>query len=403
MRSLRIVITALHYHLDNPSGAARLALDEAEYLASLGHGVWLVTQDLSSSKPEKVSRAGLHVLRYPASQLRAFDPRRMWVHQERTRDILSRHVGSDVDLVRGHALLSYDGAVSLYGASAKSCYAVHSPVRLEMQASSRGATMLKRIYFSINARLTHRIERRCLEVSNCVTCDSNYTRSLIGQLHGAEIQQKVKVIPGWVDFEKFQIIPDRQEAKTRLGWSTDQPVFFTLRRLVPRMGLDRLLYALRQVRSAGWKFHLVIGGSGPLRNKLETLVRELDLQECVCFAGFVPEDVLPLMYAAADAFVLPTVELECFGLIALEALACGRPVLATPVGAIPEVVGRVEKGWLAQDASADAIAQLLLSFLTDTLPMHSPEQLRATVLQHYSRERVLKQLVAVAFGTTDYD
>jgi len=167
------------------------------------------------------------------------------------------------------------------------------------------------------------------------------------------------------------------------------------------MGLDRLLYALREVKSTGQEFCLVIGGTGPLRTQLETLTEDLGLKRYVHFTGFVPDDILPLMYGAADAFVLPTAELECFGLIALEALACGRPVLATPVGAIPEVVGRFEERWLAENTSVHAISQLLIDFLRGVLPSHDPAALREIVAKHYSREYVLEQLVATALGTRD--
>jgi glycosyltransferase involved in cell wall biosynthesis len=118
----------------------------------------------------------------------------------------------------------------------------------------------------------------------------------------------------------------------------------------------------------------------------------------VHFLGRVPENILPQMYAAADVFVIPTAELECFGLIALEALACGRPVLATPVGAIPEVVGRIEPRWLAQNQSVEAISRLIIGFLGGELPSHDPERLRQIVAQTYSTENALRQLVAVATG-----
>ena len=253
---------------------------------------------------------------------------------------------------------------------------------------------MQRLRLAVTGRLAHRIEHRCLESANCITADSNYTKHLLGQLHGPGIQQRTEVIPGWVDLNRFHIIPDRQKVKAELGWPADIPVFFTLRRLVPRMGLDRLLYAFQKVKSAGWVFHLVVGGSGPLRKWLETLVGELDLKDCVSFAGRVPEARLPLLYGSADAFVLPTAELECFGLIALEALACGRPVLGTPVGAIPEVLGRFEKNWLAHNASIEAIAQLLISFLQGALPNHDPVILRTKVAENYMREQVLEQLMA---------
>jgi glycosyltransferase involved in cell wall biosynthesis len=128
------------------------------------------------------------------------------------------------------------------------------------------------------------------------------------------------------------------------------------------------------------------------------MVRDLGLERAVQFVGYVPEEVLPRMYAAADAFVLPTTELECFGLIAVEALACGRPVLATPVGAIPEILAEVEPHWLAVDESTEAIAQLLIAFLERKLPHHDPAHLRAAVARRYSKREVLNRLIHTTIG-----
>ena len=100
--------------------------------------------------------------------------------------------------------------------------------------------------------------------------------------------------------------------------------------------------------------------------------------------GLVSDDVLPIMYGAADAFVLPTAALEGFGLIAVEALACGTPVLATPVGAIPELLSDVEPAWLAADATGEAIASLVGRFFSGGLPRHDPLELRRFVEKRYS-------------------
>ena len=396
---MRIVITMLHYYLDQPSGSARLAFDEAMHMAGQGHDVWIVTQDTSGNKPECCFQNGLHVLRYRTPGFSNFDPRRVSIHQQKTKDLLIRYVGHNVDLVHGHSLLQYQGTLSFYGDKVRTCYSVHSPVLLEMRAIKRGAPFLQRLKFSITGYLTYVIEHQCLEKSNYITAFSVYTKDLLGHLHGKKIKHRTHVIPGWVDLERFKIIPNRDEIKLSLGWPTDIPVLFTLRRLVPRMGLDNLLYALRYLRSKGYKFYLVIGGSGPLRTQLESLAEKLGLKQCVHFAGFVQDDILPLMYGAADAFVLPTAELECFGIIALEALACGRPVLATPVGAIPEVLGRFEQKWLAENNSISALSKLLRDYLSGALPNHDPIKLREIVAMHYSREHVLKELVGAALGT----
>lgn len=400
---MRAVIPMIQYYPDHPSGSARLAFDEAVFLAKAGHEVWVVTQDTSGSKPEYRFQDGLHVLRYPAPRFRQFDPRRIWAHQKRTKDLLARYVGPQVDLFHGHSLLHYDGALSLYAGKVRTCYSVHSPVRLEMAATGRGAPVPRRLGLLLTAHLTHEIEGRCLERSDCITAFSEYTKAMLGRLHGDGVRSRIQVIPGWVDLDRFRIIQDCEAAKSQLGWPRGVPVFFTLRRLAPRMGLDRLLYALREVKASGWEFYLVMGGRGPLRAQLETLAEDLGLKGHVHFTGLVPDDTLPIMYAAADAFVLPTVELECFGLIALESLACGRPVLATPVGAIPEVVGRFEKRWLAEENSVHATSQLLIDFLRGALPSHEPMELREIASRYYSREHVLGQLVAVALGGGNMD
>ena len=223
---------------------------------------------------------------------------------------------------------------------------------------------------------------------------SEYTHGLLGSLYGKDIQSRTKILPGWVDLAKYQIQTERQAIKSQLGWPTDKPVFFTLRRLVPRMGLDRLLSAMRIVQHLGFKFHLVIGGDGSMRHYLEDLANQLEIRQSVSFVGYVPDRTLPLMYAAADAFLLPTTELECFGLIVLESLACGRPVLSTPIGAIPEIINQVEPEWLAKNASVEAIAQLIIEFLQGKLPNHDPRNLREFITNHYSKEILLPRLIS---------
>lgn len=390
---MRVLIPMLYYYPDHPSGSVRLAFDEAVYLAGQGHEVWVITQDPTGAQPEYTLRDGLHVLQYASPKVGTFSPRRARIHQDLVYDLLRRHLREPVDLVHGHALLQYDGALRLYRKRARCAYSVHSPTKLEVQVSSRGQSLMKRIKNNITAHLSHQIEARCLAQSDIVTSDSVYTQTILGELHTPDIAARVRVVPGWVDTQRFQIAQDRQALKQQLGWPTDTPTLFTLRRLVPRNGLDQLLYALEIVMKAGHSFKLFIGGSGPLRAELEQLAAQLGLTEYVCFLGFVPDDDLPHLYAAADLFVLPTSALECFGLITLEAWATGRPVLATPVAAIPEIMTQIEPAWLTRDASPQAIAEGIVRYLAGELPKHPPEALREFVVANYSSERVIPQLV----------
>jgi len=394
----RVVIPVLFYHPDRPSGADRLGYDEAQYLARLGHEVWVVAQDARGDQPEYAFRDGLHVLHYSVPRIGMFSPKRRTIHQQRVRDLLSKHVGNKVDLVHGQTLLGYDAALSLYGDRTRTCYSVHSPVKLEMLAESRGLPLGVRFKQFITAQVTHRIERRCLVRSTVITSDSSFTQSVIGRLHKASLREKTQVVPGWVEVDRFQIAEDRAGIKRKLGWSSKVPVFFTLRRLVPRNGIDNLLKALRKVRDRGYDFQMMIGSTGSMMDKLKKLNSELGLEDRIHFLGRVSDEDMMLMYAAADVFLLPTAELECFGLIILEAFASGRPVLATPVGAIPEIVAQVEPQWLARDSSVDSIAELIERYLGGQIPEHAPQELRNFVAARYSSEKVIPRLVKAALG-----
>jgi glycosyltransferase involved in cell wall biosynthesis len=395
---LRIVVTALWYHPEHPSGSSRLAWDEARYLAALGHDVWLVAMDGGAGEPEHVVEAGVHVLRYRRPRWAGVDPTGR--HVRVIERLLRRHLGTGVDVVHGHMLLPTIAALDLYGARARTCYSLHSPVRAELMAARRGAALLERLRLRVAAAVRSRTEARVLAQSEVVTCDSAFARSLVREIHGAVVADRMRVMPGWVDLARFAIIEDRVAAKRALGWPTDRPVLFCLRRFVPRMGLDSLVAAAADLRSSGGAFHLVMAGDGPLRPGLVQRARQLGLAESVDFPGGVSDGQLPVMFGAADAFVLPTAQLECFGLIAIEALACGRPVLATPAGAIPETLGAIEPRWLAKDTSAKAIADLVGAHLAGRLPSRQPRVLREFVERAFADVTRLPALAALAVTRT---
>jgi glycosyltransferase involved in cell wall biosynthesis len=126
------------------------------------------------------------------------------------------------------------------------------------------------------------------------------------------------------------------------------------------MGLENLIKALKIVVPKAPRIYLVLGGEGPLKRDLEALAKDLELDERMSFVDFVPEDQLPRYYRMADLFILPTRELEGFGLVTLESLASGVPVLGTPVGGTTEILGRLDSAYLFADTSPESLAELIL-------------------------------------------
>jgi glycosyltransferase involved in cell wall biosynthesis len=194
---------------------------------------------------------------------------------------------------------------------------------------------------------------------------------------------KIHIIPGGVDISRFQLNLARQDARTQLNWPQDRPILFTPRRLVHRMGLDKLITALIQVKKQVPDVWLAIAGKGPLREALEQQVQDLKLEENVKFLGFLPDEDLPIAYQAADLTVMPSQSLEGFGLVLLESLACGTPALCTPVGGMPEVVEPFYPALVTQSADEKAIAERLIDFLTGRLELPSRQACREYAVNNF--------------------
>jgi glycosyltransferase involved in cell wall biosynthesis len=395
---VRVVLTSLYFFPDRPGGHEQLAWDHAVGLSREGHEAFLVAEAGDRPCEERVVVDGVRVLRYVNPRRGGLDPRRAVSHQRAVDALLARHVEGCVDAVVGHTLFSYLAALRRFGPGAISTYCVHSPVRSEYAVAALGNSALERARLAVAGRLLNRVERRALTASTTVIALSSFTRSLLERNHGETIARRIRVVPGWVDGARFAPVEDVPAVRRVLGLPDDGPVLFTLRRLVPRMGLENLIEACARLRTSGASFSLFIGGEGPLRPALETRVRVAGLSDRISFLGRIPEETLPRWYAAADAFLLPTAELECFGLVALEAMASGRPVLATPVGAIPEIVGRYEKEWLSRDASVKELQDLVGRFLGGSLPRWDPHRLHSAVVRDFGREAVLPRLIALSLG-----
>jgi glycosyltransferase involved in cell wall biosynthesis len=152
------------------------------------------------------------------------------------------------------------------------------------------------------------------------------------------LSANVDVIPPGVDVEAFRP-GDRDAARAALGLD-GAPVVFAARRLVPRMGLEDAVAALARSRHAGAV--LVIAGDGPHRDALAAAARAHGVADRVRLLGRVSDEDLVRWYQAADCVVVPSRELEGFGLVALEALACGAPVVATDEAGAHDAVARLD-------------------------------------------------------------
>jgi D-inositol-3-phosphate glycosyltransferase len=169
-------------------------------------------------------------------------------------------------------------------------------------------------------------------------------------------------------------------AKRQLGLANDKVILF-VGRIEPLKGVERLLRAMTYLRNIQGLRLVIIGGdeySQPEIEKLRRLSRELHIQDLITFRGLIKHEQLPYFYSAADACVVPSYY-ESFGLVALESLACGTPVVATDVGDLKSIIRQGETGYVVTGNNPQDLADKINLLLTKTMDTKSALSVRASV------------------------
>ena len=190
-------------------------------------------------------------------------------------------------------------------------------------------------------------ERDIAREADRIVVASRDEQELLVRHYGADAGH-IAVVPCGVNLDLFQPI-DKDEARQQLGLRDDDRILLFVGRIEPLKGVDILLGAAAQVEAESDCFVLIIGGDSAAQDgemaHLRLLASELGISERVNFLGAVDHEKLPLFYSAADVCVVPSFY-ESFGLVALEAMACGTPVVASRVGGLTATVRDGETGYL---------------------------------------------------------
>ena len=379
VRKLEYLSVVEYCFADQPGGSGRVAWDIAKAMQARGHAVTLLCYLLDNRNPEGITELdGIRIVRFRKDERPPWHPQRLEVIIDSAWGAARRWLmDRTFDSVHVHSPLLGLGVLAALGSHPRYVFTVHSPLVLEQEIMWRSQGAPGRLKLLLGRGLLASAERKMLGAADRIHTLSEFTRTKLDESY--QVGGRVAVIPHWYPAPD-QPLP-KAAARQRLGWPLDAKIFFTVRSLGPRYGLDVAIRALAPLtQSHDCRFYLA--GSGVLREELETLAADLGAAERMHFMGRVSDEDLQLAYAAADLFILPTLALECFGLITIEALAFGCPVLSTDAGAIPESMAPILPRMVVPAADVEALREKARQFLDGEMVLPDRQ-----ALMHYAQTR----------------
>jgi L-malate glycosyltransferase len=246
-----------------------------------------------------------------------------------------------------------------------------------------------------NHRVLHSLCRFITRNSLVISVNSNYMKRQLLEI-SPECEGKVKVIPMGIEPEQFTSseypdIPSRYQA----GY-----IIFCAGRLIELKGTEYLIDAMPGILSCLPNTRLLVAGDGPEKVNLIKKIQVLNLGSHVSLLGTISHQDIPAYYHSADVFVLPSVFIsgmtEALGLVLLEAMASGCPVIGSNVGGIPDIISDGENGFLVPERDPVAIAEKIVMLLSDPV---LAERFRkagyATVMTRFSWDQISSQFSGV--------
>ena len=236
------------------------------------------------------------------------------------------------------------------------------------------------------------VGKETLKEADKIIAVSNATKNYVLSL-GAK-PEKVKVLRNGVDLVRFRpLAGKREEMRRKLGISQNSIVVLTVRRLVYKNGIDTLIESANIAVKKNPKIVFLVVGKGPDLNNVQIKINQLGIENNFKFTGFVKDEDLPFYYNAADFFALPSKSGEGLPLVALEAMACGLPVIATDVGGISEILME-DYGKLVLPNQPELLAKAVLEFSNIDLSSRKLE-IRAVMEEKYCWDKNVERLIEI--------
>lgn len=382
---MRVLLLSWEYPPQSVGGLARHVEDLAISLAADRHNVHVITIGRSGENPERREN-GVYVHRVEAYPVHAPDFI-TWVLQ-----LNNRFLEEAIVIIQKYGpfqiIHAHDWLVAFSGRALKHAYRM--PLIATIHATEAGRNRglyndMQRYINSVEWWLTY-------EAWRVIICSQHMFREVQGLFQLPA--DKITIIPNGVYSKKFRVGAVDPELRQRYAAPHEKIIFF-VGRLVVEKGVQVLLEAMPRILSACPEAKLVIAGKGPMEGQLKSRARELGLGQKVCFAGYIDDRTRNQLYRSASVAVFPSLY-EPFGIVALEAMAAGTPVVASDTGGLTEIITHGVDGMRAFPGNPGSLADNILAVLRDN---NLAENLRANghrlVLDVYDWKNIARRTADV--------
>ncbi len=398
---MNILIATEAFYPDDVGGAHIYVKHYADGLVKKGHKVWVITIRLNENLPDSQIIDGINVCRYDSAP----DGKLVFIRRPVLSILNSLKLFKKIsgivkfDIISCHSILPAAGILDY--AKRKHIpvvYTFHSSLFEDVKVQARKKTYALKIIKPLMLHIIKLIEGKCYGGASKIVVLSDFSRRYLSEEFKVP-HEKIANIPGGVDLTVFSPRSDKLAAREQMGLPKDRIIFLTVRRLVARMGLENLVLAM----PAAVKLHkdvlLLIIGEGFLETKLREIIKKNLLAENVRLLGRKDINEVAKFMQASDVFILPSEESEWFGLVTLEAMACGLPILATPIGGTIEILKGLNSGSLLDGTSSRDISSGMLRLIDLKYKWGEiGKRCRDYVVGNYSWEKVVTQNETLLLG-----
>ncbi len=369
---MRIVQVAPWFH-PHLGGVETHVWSLSRELARRGHDVLVLTTRDNPSSPETEQLDGARV--------RRLKPRAIWLRTPIVPATKRALAAVPADVVHAHSpppLSAYYAAKVCHRRGLPFVVTYHCDIELPVLAGALLESIFRR---TLGASTIRRADRVIVTTHSYAATSRTVWR------------YNPAVIPNFVDSERFRPAAAADRIRAKHGIPPGEPIVLTVGRIVPHKGLEHLVEAARAIESV----RFVVVGTGPYLPVLRRLAASLGVHGRVVFPGRVPNEELPDYYAACDVFVLPSVSrLEAFGIVALEAMASGKPVVVSDIPGVREVIEDGREGLVADAMNPEDLGRKIRALLAnERVRTEMGMKGRRAVEERFSLSRVVDSIEAV--------